>query len=352
MPYTTPDYPAIRDAILRDIANQIADANTSADGDYAIRANAVAAAIEGLYQHQQWLTRQILPDTADADFLERWASLYGLTRLAAATATGTISFTGVAGSAVPIGTEARTVGGIAYLTTAAGVLGGGGTASIAAQAAAAGAAGNIANATALTLVVAPGGVNSAAVSGAMTGGADTESDAALLARLLTRIQAPPQGGAAYDYEAWALAVAGVTGAYVYPLRRGAGTVDVLITAAGGLPGAPLIASVQAAIDLARPVTADCLVLAPVAVPVAVTAALTLAGGTTLATATAAITAALTAYFTSLVPGDTARLSRIRALISDSPGVVDYVLTAPVANTVTLVDSTHVEMPTLGVITLT
>lgn len=352
MPFTTPDYPAIRDAILRDIANQVAGANTAADGDYAIRANAVAAAVEGLYQHQQWLARQILPDTADADYLERWASLYGLSRLVAVTATGTIDFTGVAGSAVPIGTEARTVGGVAYLTTAAGVLSGGGTASIAAQASAAGAAGNIADETPLTLTAAPGGVNSAAVSGAMTGGADVESDAALLARLLMRIQSPPQGGAAYDYEAWALAVAGVTGAYVYPLRRGPGTVDVLLLAEGGLPGAPLIASVQAAIDLARPVTADCLVLAPVAVPVAVTAALTLAAGTTLVAATAAITAALTAYFASLTPGDTAYLSRIRALISDSPGVVDFALSAPVANTVTLVDATHVEMPTLGVVTLT
>ncbi len=37
MPFSTPDYQAIRDAILRDIVNQLPGANTAGDGDYAIR---------------------------------------------------------------------------------------------------------------------------------------------------------------------------------------------------------------------------------------------------------------------------------------------------------------------------
>lgn len=352
MPYTTPDYPAIRDAILRDIANQVPGANTAADGDYAIRANAVAAAIEGVYQHQQWLARQILPDTADADFLERWANLYGLARLPAAAATGTIAFSGTVAAAIPVGTEARTAAGVAYQTTAAGVIGGGGTASVAAQAVAAGAAGNAAAATPLSLTSAPAGVQSAASSGAMTGGADAESDLELLTRLLARIQAPPHGGAKHDYIAWALAVPGVAAAYCYPQRRGIGTVDVVIAADGGLPSVELVAAVQAVIDEARPVTADALALGPSAVPVAVTGTLTLAGGYTLAAVAAQVTADLTAYFATLAPGDTAYLSRIRAVISDTPGVVDYALTAPTANTATVVDSTHVELATLGAVTLT
>ena len=352
MPYTTPDYLAIRDAILRDIANQIAAANVNADGDYAIRANAMAAAIEGLYQHQQWLVRQILPDTADSDFLERWASLYGLARLVSSAATGTIDFTGAPGAEIPIGVEARTVAGVAYQTTAAGTLSGGGAATVAAQAIAAGAAGNAAAATALTLTAAAAGVDTAAVSGAMTGGADAETDAELLARLLNRIQLPPHGGASHDYSAWALAVPGVSAAYVYPLRRGLGTVDVVIAADGGLPDAPLIAAVQAVIDAERPVTADALVFGPTAVPVAVTGALTLASGYTLVDVTATITDGLAAYFATLKPGDTVYLSRVRAVVSDAAGVVDFALSAPAANVATLVDSTHTELATLGAITLT
>lgn len=351
MSFLTPDYQAIRDAILRDIANQLPEASTGGDSDYAVRAAATGSAVEGLYQHQQWIARQIFPDTADADQLDRIAGLYGLTRVPAAAATGTINFSGSVGSAIPIGTEARTLTGIAFITTAAGNVGAGGTVTIAASASAAGSDGNQAAATALALTAAPSGVSSAATIAAMTGGADLESDAALLARLLFRLRNPPHGGAAHDYYTWALEVPGVSAAYVYSNRRGLGTTDVIILTTGGLPSAPLIASAQSHIDGARPVQADVLVLGPTAITVAVTATLTLAGGTTLATATAAINTVLAGYFSSLKPGDTAYLNRIRALIADTTGVIDFALTAPVANVVATVDATHSEMPVLGVVTL-
>ena len=198
MLFNTPDYQAIRDAILRDIANQLPAANVAADGDYAIRANATGAAVEGVYQHQQWIARQIFPDTADTDYLERHAGLYNITRKAETVATGSIAFSGTAGASVPLGTEAKTTGGTAFLTTVASVIGVGGTASIAAQAAAPGAAGNQGAATTLTLTAAPSGVLSAAAIVTMSGGTDIEGDASLLARLLFELRNPPCGGAAHD----------------------------------------------------------------------------------------------------------------------------------------------------------
>lgn len=350
MPFNTPDYQAVRDAILRDIANQLPGANVATDGDYAIRANATGAAIEGLYQHQQWMIRQIFPDTADSDYLERHAGLHGLTRKVATVATGSITFSGTVGSAVTIGTEAKTAAGVAYLTTAADVIGAGGTVTIAAQAETTGSAGNQAAATALTLTAAPAGVLSSATIAAMTGGTDVETDASLLARLLFLLRNPPCGGAAHDYYSWAMSVSGITAAYVYSNRRGLGTTDVVILTTGGIPGAPLVASVQAYIDGVRPVQADFLALAPTAVPVNIAAALTLAAGYTLASVGAAINTALAAYFSTLKPGDTAYLKRISAIISDTPGVVDFNLTTPVANTVALVDATHTQMATLGTTT--
>lgn len=352
MSFLTPDFQAIREAILRDIANQIPGAAVGSDSDYAMRANATGAAIEGLYQHQQWIARQIFPDTADADYLERHASSRAITRKAAAVATGTVAFSGTVGSSVPIGTECKTVGGVAYLTTASGVLDGTGNATIAAQAAATGSAGNQAAATALTLTAAPGGVLSVASIVTMTGGADIETDASLLARLLFDLRNPPCGGAAHDYYKWALSVSGVTAAYVYPNRRGTGTTDVIILASGGLPSGPLVTSVQTYIDSVRPVQADVLILAPTAVPVAVAAALTLAAGSVAGTVQAALNTALAAYFATLKPGDTAYLSRIRAIISDASGVIDFALSAPVANTTTLVDATHSQLATLGATTWT
>ncbi|WP_230478800.1 baseplate J/gp47 family protein [Kingella kingae] len=77
-------------------------------------------------------------------------------------------------------------------------------------------------------MAAPAGVQSDCVITAQ-GGTDAESDASLLARLLERLRRPPAGGNQYDYKNWALSVDGVSSAYVYPLRRGLGTVDIAIT---------------------------------------------------------------------------------------------------------------------------
>jgi len=349
--FPTPDYLSLRTALLRDMANQLPDAATGSDSDFAVRANAVAAALEGIYQHQQWIVRQMLPDTADSDYLERWASLYGINRKPAVSASGTITFTASVVSWIPVGTEAKTPDGIAFVTTAAGQISAGGALTLAASAVMPGTNGNISTATALTLAAAPAGANSSCtVASAMTGGADQESDAALLARLLARLRNPPHGGNAKDYLAWAMAVPGVSKAYVYPLRRGLGTVDVVIMSIAGLPSAQLLADAQTAINAAKPVTSDCLVLAPALVPVAITATLTLSG-TPLAAAVATINAQLAAYFSSLKPGDAVIKTRIAALIADTAGVVDFNLTAPAANVAITVNASAMQLASLGTVTL-
>lgn len=351
MPYTTPDYRAVRDAILRDIANQLPNAATGEDSDFALRANATASSIEGLYQHQQWIARQILPDTADGDYLERHARLRNITHKAASAATGTVRFSGTVGRSVPIGTEAKTNSGIAIVTTAAGVIGAGSTVDIAAQAVLAGLAGNQAASTVLTLSAAPSGVQSQATIVSMTGGTDIESDADLLVRLLVDIRLPPAGGAAHDYAAWALEVPGVTDAYIFTQRRAANSVDVVIETLGGVPSVQLIADVLAHIETVRPCCADVLVMAPSLVVTNIAAALTLSG-TTLALATARINSVLSAYFASLHVGDTVTRAKLITLMMEVTGVVDVNLTLPAANVVPLADATHSELAVLGTVTLT
>lgn len=354
MPFVTPDFQAIRDGYLRDIANQpLPDGtprNVASDGDYAVRANGTGAAVEGLYQHQHWIARQILPDSADLDYLIRHASLKGLTQKAATAASGTISFSGVAGSPVPIGTEAKTSSGIAYVTTVADTIGVGGTVTIAAQASATGEAGNQDAGTALTLTAAPANVQSAASIVTMTGGTDIEIPASLLSRLLFVLRNPPCGGALHDYYTWAMNVPGVARVYPYSQRRTPGSVDVVILTAGGMPDGTLLASVQAYLEIQRPTTADVLALAPTGVAVNITGTLTLAAGYLLADVAAAINSKLAAYFATMKPGDTVYLHRIRTIVSETPGVVDFALTAPVANVASLVDATHIQMPVLGVTT--
>lgn len=352
MPLPTKDYRQIRADILRDIANQQPAAYTGDDSDFAVRANATASSIEGLYEYQQWVARQIFADTSDSDILEtKHASQRGLTRKAAAFATGTVRFTGTVGSAVPVATESKTITSVAIVTTAAGVIGAGGTVDLAAKAVLAGLTGNLAANTALTLSAAPAGVQSQATVVTLTGGVDKENDAALLARLLFDLRLPPAGGTKNDYYKWALSVAGVSDAYIFTQRREINSVDVVIETVGGLPSAQLIADVQAYINTVRPVGADALVLAPTLVLVNITAQLTLLG-TTLVDATARINSNLQAYFAALRVGDSVPRAKLVSLMMTVKGVTDVNLTVPAANIVPRADVTYAERATLGVVTLT
>lgn len=350
MPFTVPAFATIRDALLRDLKNQLPDADTGPDSDYFIRATSVASAVEGLYQHQAWIVRQIFPDTADREYLELHARVRGLTRKVAVAAQGQIRVTGTPGAAVPAGLMAK-LGEQNYLTASASVVDANGVATVTAIARNAGTVGNALADTGVELTAAPAGVTSQAVIVLMTGGVDAESDGELLARLLELIRQPPAGGNRYDYRRWALEVPGVTAAYVYPLRRGLGTVDVVITSAGGLPSASTITATQAHIDDKRPVTAKhSLVLAATEKTVNVTLAVQLSG-LTLDAAHVQIETAVAGYFAKLAPGETAIKSRIEGVVTDLAGVVDRVITLPAANVVPVVDESTVEWVRLGTVTV-
>lgn len=350
MSFTIPTFEQIRAALLRDVKNLLPDAATTTDSDAYVRASSVASAVEGLYQHQAWMARQILPDTADTAYLELHASLRGITRKAATTATGMLTVTGTAGAEVPASTLVRHVAtGATFRTTAAVTLGEGGTATIACAAASAGAMPDYADEPVL-FVTAPTGVQTEARL-TLTGGTDAETDAELLARLLDYMRNPPGGGNRYDYRRWAMEVPGITGAWVYPLRRGIGTVDVAVLSAGGLPSAELVAAAQASIDAKRPVACkDALVLPPAPLPVDVQVRVRLSG-VLLATLAAQVQAALAAYFLTLEPGGLVVRSRIAAIISGLPGVADCEVSAPSANVQAVVDAARIEWPRLGAVTV-
>lgn len=351
MAYPTLDYRQVRDSILRDILNKLPTASVGKDSDYYVRANATGGAVEGLYEHQKWISRQLFPDTADEDYLvSKHANPRGIDRKGASFATGTVMFTGEVGSTIDIGCEQKAGNGIAVIATASGVVGAGGTVVLAAKASVAGVAGNLAVGTKLTLTAAPFGVQSTATVVSMSGGTEIETPQALLARVLFDIRMPSSGGVTHDYYKWAMEVPGVTDAYVFAQRRVANGVDVVIETAGGLPSAQLIADVQAHIETKRPPGSNVLVMAPTLVTVAVDGVLVLSG-ITLAEAIAAITVVLTNYFATLHVGDVVRRVTLLTLITSVPGVLDVVLAAPAGNVQPLADATHSELAVLGAVTL-
>lgn len=241
-----------------------------------ILADLVGAQTHLTFGHLDWIARQVIPDTAEEEFLDRWTRLHGIPRRPATRAAGVVALTGspLAGP-LPLGSRLTRVDGTGYLTTADATLDGSGEATVTVEAEEGGAAGNADEGVALTLSVAVVGLSGTATVDAdgLSGGDEAEKDAILRARLVARLATPPQGGAARDYEAWALTVPGVTRVWVYPLNRGNGTVDVAFVMDGRtdiIPEPADVADVQAAINPVRPVTADCIVFAPVADPLDIT----------------------------------------------------------------------------------
>lgn len=348
MPFNRPTLQEIISRTETDIASRLGLGPLLARSTLSVIARVLAGAAHHLFGYLDWIARQIMPDTAELEFLERWASIWGIQRKAASFAVGNVTFTGTNGTVIPAGTRLQRSDGAQYDTTA-DVTVASGTATVSVTAVTAGAAGNAAAAVGLTTVSPLSGVNSGVTvaSGGLTAGADTESDTSLRARLLDRIRQAPQGGASFDYTKWALQVAGITRAWVYPNYLGAGTVGVAVVtddAVGGpIPSAPVVASVQSYIDNLRPVTAQVTVFAPVAKPLNLTIALT-PNSTTVRTAVAAELSDLLRR--DAVPGGTILLSRIREAVSIAAGESDNTVTNPTANFTCATG----ELATLGTIT--
>ena len=293
--------------------------------------------------HMDWVSKQVLTDTMDEDYLLREASIYGITRKAAAVAGGRVVFTGNTGSVVPAGAVLKRASDSALFTTLED-----GFTSVGITAQEAGSAGNTDAGAVLNLISPISGVQSGAVvdSNGITGGSDIESVDSLRERVLARKQQPPQGGNKQDYVAWALEVPGVTRAWCFPGYMGIGTVGVTFVRDGDasfIPDADEIASVNVYIEGKRPVTADVYVFAPTQKAVDIT--ISLAPNTVAVQASVQVE--LEAFFKREgAPGETIYLSRISEAISSSLSEVHHKITEPAAD----VTTTAYEIAVLGTVT--
>ena len=312
-----------------------------------ILARAWAGLAHGLYGYIQFLSRQLLPDTAEREYLERHGSLFELGRTPATFATGNVTLTGTDGTLVPAGTVMQR-SDLAQYDTRADVTIASGTATAIVDALVAGQVGNADVGVALSLVSPIAGVNSSAVvaAGGLSSGTDQESDEDLRTRVLERYRFRPHGGAEDDYIGWAKEVPGVTRVWVFPGELGPGQVTVRFVRdndASIIPDAGEVSQVQAYIDARRPVTAAITVVAPLSTSLNVTLSIT----PDTAANRAAVQAQLSRFLggDEIRPGATVLLSRLRTEIGLS-GVADFNLTVPNAN----VTHTTGQLAVLGSIT--
>ncbi|MRR56970.1 MAG: hypothetical protein EG824_01975 [Deltaproteobacteria bacterium] len=85
MSFPLPAFDELLNALLTDYANQFPEADLSQGSLTFIKSACYSSALWSLYQYQQWISRQILPDTADSEYMERHAFVRGLERRAGET---------------------------------------------------------------------------------------------------------------------------------------------------------------------------------------------------------------------------------------------------------------------------
>jgi len=306
----------------------------------ALRAVLEANASLGLWM--QWLIVQVMQVTRAATSvgtdLDTWLADYGVSRLPAVAATGTVTvgrYTALGSAVVPFGAVVRTQDGsqsfavttdptvLGYNSALGGYVMPAGTYSInvPVEAQTAGQSGNVLAGTITLLVSATPGLDTVVNQGPLTGGIDIESDAAVRTRfqsfLDTRSQATPT---AVGY-----AVQGVQQGLTYLLQENVNTTGaaqlgnflVTVDDGSGNPSATVISAVNSAVDLVRPVGTTFTVQGPVVTAADVSMTLGLAASADRPSAVAAVTAAVTTYINALAVGAPLALTRLAQIAYDA-----------------------------------
>lgn len=374
MPFERPSLTDLRAQVAQSIASALPGVDPLLPfSNMGILGQVLAGMTHMHYGYLDWIAQQSNPFTCSGEYLEAWAALQGVYRVAASRASGTVRFNGANGTTLPAGTALTRGDGVAYTTTSSGTVSGGFVIVMAMAdedaSGLTGATGNCNVGSVLSLTSAVAGITgSGTVAAAMTGGADLETDDSLRSRMLQAYQSPPHGGKAEDYVTWARAVAGVSRAWCVPHGYGPGTVlvyvmlDVAQAVHGGFPqgtngcaagetrdsaalGDQL--TVANAILPLQPVTALVYVMAPTPHAVDFTiSGLSVATTETKQAVADAIAGVLAAYGAIAIGSTTVALSLIETAIAAVPNTTGFVVLTPAGN----VTSAPGSLPVLGTIT--
>lgn len=309
------------------------------------------AIIEAVAQVVIWLEGLILTllavtraATSNGSDLDSWMADYGLTRLAATSSTGQVTFsrfTPTYQAVIPVGTVIQTADGTqqftvvadttqtAYSATLGGyVIAAGINSAVATvQAVNTGTQTNVLANTITTLTQAIQYVDTVTNAAGFTNAVDTETDTAFRARFVTYLNSLSKATKA----AIGAAILGVQQGLVYTISEnlnyaGAtqiGHFSVIVDDGSGSPPSALITSVYNAVDAVRPFTSTFEVHGPTVVSATVTMTITTASGYTHSALVTTVQTALLNYINTLPLGTTLAYSRLAQIAYDaSPGVTN------------------------------
>jgi len=296
----------------------------------------------------QSLILQVLTTTRAATSigadLDSFVNDYGMTRLPAIAAIGTVAFsrfTATQQATVPIGAQVQTADGSqvfsviadsaqsAYNSTLNAYVAAGGIASInvTVQAILPGSGGNAGIGAISQLASSIPGIDTVTNATAFSNGVDAETDIALRARFVAFLGSLSKA----TKTAIGNAVLGVQAGLTYALVENQdfnGTPDngyfyVIVDDGSGNPPSPLLSTVSNAVDAARPVGTRFNVFGPTRVNVTVIATIATSAGFTHATVVSLVTTAITNYINSLTMGQALSYTRLAQIAFDaSPGVTN------------------------------
>ncbi|WP_024340976.1 baseplate J/gp47 family protein [Bradyrhizobium japonicum] len=281
MPWTTPSLEDLRNTNRDNVQSQLRSGPMIPNSVLRVMADANAGLGFLTLLYIDWLSKQLLPDTAETEWLDRHASIWlSQGRKAATYAHGTITFTSIGSVTMPSGTivsgavDSLTNAIIDFSTQSDVVIGTTPT-SVSIVATTPGSTGLVGGST-LALKVGIAGINGVGTITSITDGIEEETDDGLRARVLDRIRQPPVGGSAEDYVQWTFATpsVSVTRAWCSPLEMGLGTVtirfmtDDLANNIVGFPSHADVNLVRDYLDTVRPVAIkDRFVVSPVPEPI-------------------------------------------------------------------------------------
>lgn len=228
MAYTGRTREQIRSALLSDLAALYASRRetllVSPGSDAYLWASAIAVQLEGVEAQAEQVERDILPDEASTEALDRHAFVDGVPRSAGLTARLTVTVTSAVATAYTIPPVTRMVfgDGTLYVVETASVTTSGSppTGTITVRAANAGVSGTRDVGDVLTFVSTPSGLDpTGVVASVVRQGTDAELDESLASRIIARRRERPGSGNNADWRDWVSSYTGteIATAYVYPL---------------------------------------------------------------------------------------------------------------------------------------
>jgi uncharacterized phage protein gp47/JayE len=322
MAYPIKTFDQLRADIIQEIHN-LTGLTLDDEDDAAIRADGEASVVEGLYHHQTYIQKQLFVATADEPFLYIHAKRLECPRNGGSKASGRVKSISNTAVTIPAGSKITDGKGHYWLTQYTEQLSVNKAKQIQVIAEFEGVSWNFDGEQLLWVSPLPGVASQVDVIEEISAGVDVEDVEAWRQRMMEKEALGQIRDREADLKRIVKDVPGVADVFIFPKRRGLGSLDVAITAAGNPPNSPsstLLALVQATLDGYSGFWGDVRAYAPTKEYLSLSAVFS---GTASETEVERV---IRDYVGLLKPGETFVASTIVSRVKALQGVTDFQLT--------------------------